>query len=158
MSVALNQITDFVKEELKLIDGATLKQSDMDTLFIAVNSATKQTPLVPANALTRFQFMEFFLRVASKKFVESMILLTFLDKVSDNEVQAIYKMNNEIILPYFKRLTNSHQWRLSRYWNEQCDNFYKAHMDLFQHLYLRYGGTHKLPGQNLYTSLSPVAL
>ena len=52
-SVALNQYTDFLKEQVRIIDGHTISMSDADRFFITVNSG-KKGPLIPANALIRF--------------------------------------------------------------------------------------------------------
>lgn len=52
-SIALNQYTEFLKEDLKIIDGVNLSMSDADRLFITVNAGRKG-PLIPANALVRF--------------------------------------------------------------------------------------------------------
>jgi hypothetical protein len=49
--------------------------SDADRFFITVNSG-KKGPLIPANALIRFQFLEIFLRMALKKYFESSEALT----------------------------------------------------------------------------------
>jgi hypothetical protein len=49
--------------------------SDADRFFITVNSG-KKGPLIPANALIRFQFLEIFLRMALKKYFESGDALT----------------------------------------------------------------------------------
>ena len=69
-SIALNQFTDILKEQLKVIDGQSISVSDADRFFITVNSG-KKGPLIPANALIRFQFVEILLRMALKKYFES---------------------------------------------------------------------------------------
>ena len=69
-SVALNQYTEFIKEDLKLIDGEHLNQADSDRYFITVN-ANKRGPLIPANALVRCQFMEILIRLGVKRYFES---------------------------------------------------------------------------------------
>ena len=69
-SIALNQYTDVLKEQVRLIDGYVISVSDADRFFITVNSG-KKGPLIPANALIRFQFVEILLRMALKKYFES---------------------------------------------------------------------------------------
>lgn len=45
------------------------------------------------------------------------------------------------------------EWRDERYWNEPCDNLFKAYQPLFQQLYNTYGGKNKKPGQKHFMSL-----
>ena len=55
-----------------MIDGENLKQADADRLFITVNAGTKvKNPLISANALIRYQFMEILLRLAIKFYFET---------------------------------------------------------------------------------------
>ena len=44
-------------------------------------------------------------------------------------------------------------WRSNRYWNEPCDNLYKAYAPLFTYLYNTFGGKHKKPGQKTFLTL-----
>ena len=69
-SVALNAYTDFAKDVLNIIDGVYVKTADADRLFITVN-ANVRTPLIPANALVRFQLMEIIVRLGLKRYYES---------------------------------------------------------------------------------------
>ncbi len=69
-SVALNQYTEFLKDKVHIIDNINISVSDADRFFITVNSG-KKGPLIPANALIRFQFVEILLRMALKKYFES---------------------------------------------------------------------------------------
>ena len=69
-SVGLNQFTEFLKEDLNILDTLALTMSDADRLFITVN-AGKRGPLIPANALVRFQFVEMILRIALRRYYES---------------------------------------------------------------------------------------
>jgi len=48
---------------------------------------------------------------------------------------------------------NQHRWRVERYWNEPCDNIYKAFAPLFTYIYNTFGGTHKKPGQKTFMTL-----
>ncbi|MDR3547216.1 MAG: hypothetical protein P4M11_02880 [Candidatus Pacebacteria bacterium] len=45
---------------------------------------------------------------------------------------------------------NCHVFREKRYWNEECDNIYKAHYQLFENVYQARSGSHKLPGEKTY--------
>ena len=52
-SVALNSYTEFLKDQVHIIDNVNISVSDADRFFITVNSG-KKGPLIPANALIRF--------------------------------------------------------------------------------------------------------
>lgn len=56
------------------------------------------------------------------------------------------KLIAEHILPNCAHI-NSQTFRDSRYWNEECDNIFKSHYALFEHLYSGWGGSHALPGE-----------
>eukprot|EP00347_Sterkiella_histriomuscorum_P020671 403336916 len=143
-SVALNQYTEFLKEELNLIDGDQLNQSDADRYFITVNS-NKRGPLIPANALVRFQFVEILLRLAIKKFFESQLAQT--------ESQAFQLLIDNHIIPATSHIIKSQEWRKTILWNEQVDNILKAYLPVFQHVYNNYGGTHRKPGQKMFMTV-----
>ena len=70
--IGLNSYTDFLKEELQIIDGTQLKYADTDRLFITVNAGNKvKNSMIPANSLVRYQFMEILMRLAIKKYYDS---------------------------------------------------------------------------------------
>jgi hypothetical protein len=69
-SLGLNSYTEIVKEQMSMVDGDNLKTADCDRMFITVN-ANKRTPLIPANALVRYQFLEILMRLAFKMFFET---------------------------------------------------------------------------------------
>lgn len=108
-----------------------MKPEDIDRLFIAVNAGQqKKSPFNPDKLLVRYEFLEIILRTALKKYVEPGFL--------DNEPEAIDRFWHEYLevhanevnveRPYFY---NQHRWRLERYWNEPCDNIFKAYAPLF---------------------------
>jgi hypothetical protein len=51
--------------------------------------------------------------------------------------------------PYWKDEI-THDWRVRRYWNEECDNVFKSFTVLFQFIYNHFGGTHRKPGEKMY--------
>lgn len=89
-SVALNQCTEFLKDEVHIIDHTNISVSDADRFFITVNSG-KKGPLIPANALIRCQFVEILLRMALKKYFESGEAL--------NEAQSVELMIDNNLRP-----------------------------------------------------------
>ncbi|CDW85718.1 UNKNOWN [Stylonychia lemnae] len=143
-SVALNQYTEFIKEELKLIDGECLNQADSDRYFITVN-ANKRGPFIPANALVRCQFMEILIRLAVKRYFES--------QLAPNEASAVQMMIDNNLNPTSDHIIRAQQWRRKFLWNEQCDNLLKAYMPVFMHIYNNFGGTHRKPGQKMFMTV-----
>ena len=71
------------------------------------------------------------------------------DLIITNHLNPL-KQTTDVSSPY---LYNQHRWRVERYWNESCDNIYKAFVNLFQFLYVTFGGTHKKPGQKTFMTL-----
>jgi len=69
-SVTLNTFTEFIKDQMDMIDGTNVNLSDNDRIFITVN-ANKKAPLIPANSLVRYQLVEIILRLAFKKYFDS---------------------------------------------------------------------------------------
>lgn len=52
--------------------------------------------------------------------------------------------------PYFY---DYHRWRVERYWNEPCDNLYKAYANLFQQIFNHYGSKNRKPGAKITVTL-----
>lgn len=69
-SIAFNTYNEVVIKQLALVDGSIVRFAESDTLFLSVNG-NKKTPLNPANALVRFQLMEVLMRIAFKRYYES---------------------------------------------------------------------------------------
>lgn len=71
-SLSLNPLTDLVNQ-CQLIDGKSLKLSDVDLKFIATCSSSAQdwkgNYRNPERAIVRYQLMEFVVRVAEDKYV-----------------------------------------------------------------------------------------
>ena len=85
------------------------------------------------------------IKAALKRYFESGDVeneVNALNELIKNNLNPL-KIQNEVSNPY---MFNQHQWRMKRYWNEPCDNIYKAFAPLFTYLYNNYGGTHKKPG------------
>lgn len=66
-SISLNSHTDFVKS-IGLIDGKHVNISLSDTEFVSINKRNKPSPLNPAQALVRYQFVEILAKLAWKRF------------------------------------------------------------------------------------------
>ena len=93
-SMALNQFTEFLKDDLDIIDGVHLTVSDTDRFFITVN-AGKRGPLIPANGLIRFQFVEILVRIAMRRYGESGEAI--------NEADAVRMLVDENLKPAFAK-------------------------------------------------------
>ena len=72
-SIPFNAYTDIVAKQLNLVDNKVVKYAESDTLFLTVNG-NKKTPLNPANALVRFQFLEILIRLGLKRYYDCKLL------------------------------------------------------------------------------------
>ncbi len=66
-----------------------------------------------------------------------------------SEAAAVKKLIDGHLTPNCGQL-NCQAFRTTRYWNEECDNLYKSHFALFEHLYQSRSGSHRLPGERTY--------
>ena len=140
LSLSFNTYNEFFIKYLGLIDNKHIRFSDGDTLFLTVNGK-RQTPMNPATALVRHQFMEILLRLALKRFYEP--------KIAQSEPEAVNMAFDE----YFVQRCSDydvHGWRQERYWNEEADNFLKAHLPLLMDLYDGYRGQNRKPGEDRF--------
>jgi hypothetical protein len=99
----------------------------------------------------RYEFLEFILRCSLIKYCENGNL---------DEATAIQTLANDFLYPYMRETSledpffyNQQEWRVNRYWNEPCDNLFKAYQPLFQQVYNTYGGKNKKPGQKHFMNL-----
>ena len=83
-SISSNPLTDFVNQA-GLVDGKTLKLSDVDLKFIATCSSAlewKGNFRNPERALVRFQFLEFLVRLAEDKYIKSKLTNSHFEATS----------------------------------------------------------------------------
>ena len=59
------------------------------------------------------------------------------------------KLIDAHMIPYCSQF-NCQEFRVKRYWNEECDNIYKSHYTLFESLYQSRSGSHRMPGEKKY--------
>jgi len=85
-----------------------MKLSDIDFEFIVTKSGYKKSEMNPERWLVRYQFMEIFVRIALHKYHKS--------KIVETQSEAIEKLMNEHLLPYFLKF-DCHKWRLENLWN-----------------------------------------
>ena len=78
-------------------------------------------------------------RIAIKKFSETGELENERDAVDKLWKDFLYPHQQETYLssPFFY---DQQKWRATRYWNEPCDNIFKAYSHLFHFLFTKYGG------------------
>ena len=96
----------------------------------------------PEKALIRFQFMEVLARIAERKYIES--------GVTKSHFEACKRLFGDHVEKVICRF-DAHLWR-DRYWNEPCDQIYKAYVPLLQHLYKKYSGAKTQPGKPKFMS------
>ena len=61
-----------------------------------------------------------------------------IERNSPNELEAVIKFTNEVLIPYVNKETTQQSWREQRFRNEQCDNFIKSHSEILQNSFMRY--------------------
>ena len=113
------------------VTDAKFKPEDCDRLFIAVNASQKKSgENNPDKSLCRSEFLEVLIRAALKKYCES--------GETENEGDAVDRLWKEFFYPYQQKIYatspyyyDQHRWRMNRFWNEQCDNIFKAYASLF---------------------------
>jgi len=143
-SIGQNGFSDLCTQ-CNLVDGVTLKLSDLDFQFKVTNySEVKNHPRNPANALIRFQFMEIFVRIAIDKYIKS--------EICESYVEAVDKMLKENLLPAFANY-DTNKWRWGRYLNEECDNVFKAYLPIIQTVYKTNSKKNVKPGQKPFMCL-----
>ena len=146
-----NAMTEFVFKKLYLIDGEFVKLADSDRMFKFINGK-KIEGNNSATGLVRFEFTEFLMRLALKRYHESItfVLLHFyhmlIGEIVPTRAEAIVKLFENHLIPECSHI-NCQKFRDEEYWNEECDNIYKANLNLLQYIFEHIGGTHKLPGE-----------
>jgi hypothetical protein len=128
---------DFVLYKLNIVDGTDIKLNASDLLFRTINGRPKLGNN-PALSLVRFEFMEVLLRLAILRYYDTQKVQTRVEAVKKLFDAHMLKMQNQ---------PNSQLWREERYWNEECDNIYKANWSLVEHLYINMGGHARKPSE-----------
>lgn len=70
----------------------------------------------------------------------------FLGGVCNNTPDAVKIFLTDNVEATFGSL-NSHQWRLEKFWNEECDTVLKQYMAIIKELYRTYSGINVVPGK-----------
>lgn len=140
-AIPLNFYTDYVKNA-GILDGKELTISESDTVFLTINKRSKVTPLIPGNALVRFQFLEICMRLGLKRNTG----------IKDQEKRLFVCLERNIVGS--SKIEKAQEWRWRKYWNEAVDNLYKFHMKLLQEVYNNYSGGLKKPGEENYMAAS----
>ena len=125
-SIGTNVMNDLVSQCNGLVDYKYIKLSDVDLAFIATNATgTKNFPFKqeecnnPERQLIRYQFFEILVRLAFERF--------HAKGPKASRPNSIAMFMETYIEDPFKKF-DSHQWRLDRYWTEECDKVIKEHM------------------------------
>lgn len=145
-SIGWNVYREFMIQTLNISDKEKLKPDDCDRLFIGVNAGNlRKAPFIPEKALVRFQFLEILIKSGLKRYFESGDVENEVDAIGQLIINNLNPLqeSSDISYPYNY---NQHRWREERYWNEACDNIYKAFAPLFTNIYNTFGGSHKKPG------------
>lgn len=139
-----NTITDVLLNQIKLIDGEKLTVSTSDLLFKGIKGKKIAgiSKAIPKTALVRFETLEIIYKLALLRYYESKF---YEAKIVNNPIEAV----DILINTHLKNCSiyDVREFRRKRYWNEECDNVYKANISLMEYLYDNYGGSKMKPGE-----------
>jgi hypothetical protein len=151
-SIGWNVFRDFMIHTIDFTSDNKFKREDCDRLFIGVNASSKgkgeKTENNSDKSLCRNEFLEIIIRSAMKKYCENGEL--------ENEGDAVDRFWNDYLHPYKNKMQvshpyqyDTHKWRINRFWNEHCDNIFKAYSQLFLFLFNKYGGMSPKPSSKV---------
>ncbi|CDW87404.1 UNKNOWN [Stylonychia lemnae] len=145
-SIGTNVFSDIIYNCPSMLDSKLLKLSDVDLEFISTKAGNQfRGRMNPDRQLIRFQFLEIFVRLAIDKYYKT--------KQCIAQEDAIYRMFDEHVMPYFKNF-NSNDFKWAKLWNEQCDIIIKANLKVLQDIYYKYYGKDSLPGELKFMSMN----
>lgn len=114
-------------------------ESDMQ--FNSINKLTKLSPTNPQIGLVWFQFLEILMWLAFKKYYEIEKCGSYVEAIrllNKNHIEPIFtgqfSLNATGDAPKIPETLHS-EWRHQKYWNEEVDNLYKSHKELFEKLF-----------------------
>lgn len=143
-SISQLPFTDFINES-NIIDGKSLKLSDVDIKFIAtLSSGEKNNQRNPERSLVRYQLMEVIVRIAEERYIKS--------GVAQNFSEAIEIALRDNFMPIFNKY-NAQIWRDEKYWCESCDDALKFYKCALDNIYFRYSVKKVKPGQKKFMCL-----
>ena len=122
--------TDFLPSSKAQIIGASVRVAKVKSEFVLMND------------IVRFQFLEYLLRCAIKKYFES--------GACETEVDAVRMFIVEHIDKHVGTRFDQTLWRQENTMNIYVDNVLKAHMKVWDHMYNKYSGRHALPGMKAF--------
>lgn len=108
--------SDIVQQMTEMVDGKTLKLSDLDLEFIATKAQNIQSKQNPERALVRHNWLEIFIRLCQTKYIKRGAGGPSVKNWPD----CFSMMLRDNVLPYFKKY-DSHAWRKSICWREEID-------------------------------------
>ena len=135
-SMGSNSFTDF-SSHIRVIQKGVFELKDLDTVFIATNVDLVKSKENPERALTRYEFLEAIVRIAVNRFVRTKVLPT--------PSKALERLLSNHILPR-ARSHNPAAFRMSRLYNEQCDEVFKEFNEEITELWDHFA-TRRFPGE-----------
>ena len=129
--------TETMCENMGLIDNKVIQRSDIDRLFITANYEDIKHEDNPSNAFCRYEFIEFFSRLARLKYKET-------EKVVSTNVEAFQRLLDDFICPYVKeQCLEGHVFREKFLLRNVIDHTLHANKKGFEAIYLGYTKTNK---------------
>lgn len=115
-----------------------LPSAKAQIIATSVKVSKVQSEYLLKNDIVRFQFLEYLLRCAIKKYFES--------GVCETELDAVKMMIENHIRKDIKSQFDQVEWRKANTLNVNVDNCLKAHAKVWDHMYSKFSGRHALPG------------
>ena len=118
---------DFIRD-CQCLD-SNVVQTTVDRLFIATNQELEKSEENPANALERYEFLEFLARIAEKKFKEPKICATYVESLEKLLEEHIFKLGDK---------EEWQEFRDNRLWTIDVNDVLEANQEHLTKIYQRY--------------------
>ena len=132
-----------------MVDGKTLKLSDLDLEFIATKAQNIQNKQNPERALVRHNWIEIFVRLCQTKYIKNGAGGLNVKNWQD----CFSMMLKQNVLPLFKKY-DCHAWRKSICWREEVDLALKQSLKALKEIYKKWSGRNNGVGVAKFMSLS----
>lgn len=128
-----------------MIDGKTLKLSDVDLEFVTCKANPPiRNRLNPDRQLIRYQFLEMWVRIAVQKYIKSGLMT--------NHYEAVYKLMEENVLPYLRKF-DATEFRIGKLYKETCDYILRKHLQTLKEIYKRASCVDAVPDEDAVMSM-----
>ena len=149
--IGVNVFSDLIANQLPtLIDGKTLKLSDLDLERIQTNANETNGKFNPKNNMVRHNFLEVFMRLCDTKYMKNK---AGDDSCRGSMTNSFKHMFDNELFDTFKTY-DSHTLRKEIIWVEEIDYVLKVSLDPLKNIYKKNIGKSSMPGGQQYMSLT----